>query len=174
MAHRARRGDRIGAALLDLSTGEFTTAEYVGAERWQALNDELTVLRPREIVVPADVAARRRICPPSRGLAAGDRHRAWHFELESGAPHAARAAAHRGLEGFGLDDARCRGVRGRRALVHYLRDTQKADLAHVRAVTYKQATDALLIDPGHARALESWKARTAAARARCSTSSIAR
>src|SRR5229473_4117496 len=41
-----------GAALLDLSTGEFTAAEYVGAEGAQALADELAVLRPREIVIP--------------------------------------------------------------------------------------------------------------------------
>src|SRR5579862_7878565 len=42
-----------GAALLDLSTGEFTAAEYVGAEGVQALTDELAVLRPREVVIPS-------------------------------------------------------------------------------------------------------------------------
>src|SRR5881396_370121 len=42
----------VGVALLDVSTGEFTTAEYSGAEGLQALADELTVLRPREVVVP--------------------------------------------------------------------------------------------------------------------------
>jgi DNA mismatch repair protein MutS len=31
--------------------------------------------------------------------------------------------------------------------VHYLRDTQKVDLAHVRAVRFKGAADALVIDP---------------------------
>src|SRR5258708_7036958 len=65
----------IGVALLDVSTGEFTTAEYGGPDGMQALADELAVLKPREIVVaalgraegasdngradsPADVAAR--------------------------------------------------------------------------------------------------------------------
>ena len=33
------------------------------------------------------------------------------------------------------------------ALVHYLRGTQKVDLAHVRAIAYRQRADALLIDP---------------------------
>ena len=33
------------------------------------------------------------------------------------------------------------------ALLRYLRDTQKADLAHVRTVRLKQAADGLLIDP---------------------------
>src|SRR3954470_6038192 len=53
--------ERTGVALLDLSTGEFTTAEYVGADRWEALNDELAVLRPREIVAPADASLSDRL-----------------------------------------------------------------------------------------------------------------
>jgi DNA mismatch repair protein MutS len=42
----------IGAALLDLSTGEFSAAEYAGPDGLQALVDEIAVLKPREIVVP--------------------------------------------------------------------------------------------------------------------------
>src|SRR4030095_1388680 len=41
-----------GVGLVDLSTGEFTTAEYQGGDGVQALNDEIAVLRPRELVVP--------------------------------------------------------------------------------------------------------------------------
>ena len=37
-----------GVALLDLSTGEFSTAEYAGLAGRQALADELAILRPRE------------------------------------------------------------------------------------------------------------------------------
>src|SRR5437588_347506 len=44
----------LGAALLDLSTGEFSAAEYSGADGQQALADELAVLKPREVIVPAD------------------------------------------------------------------------------------------------------------------------
>jgi DNA mismatch repair protein MutS len=44
--------DTVGAALIDLSTGEFTVAEYPGAAGLQALADEIAVLRPREIVLP--------------------------------------------------------------------------------------------------------------------------
>ena len=47
-----------GAALLDLSTGEFMAAEYVGRDSLQALADEVAVLRPREIIVPSDVSNR--------------------------------------------------------------------------------------------------------------------
>src|SRR5579885_2923464 len=53
-AARTLSGPRFGVALLDLSTGEFTTAEYAGVEGLQALSDEIAVLRPREIVLPAE------------------------------------------------------------------------------------------------------------------------
>src|SRR5512145_2210450 len=49
----AQPGPGYGVALLDLSTGEFTAAEYRGSEGRQALADELVVLKPREIVTPA-------------------------------------------------------------------------------------------------------------------------
>src|SRR5712671_3039814 len=44
----------VGVALLDVSTGEFTAAEYRGPDGLRALADELAVLRPREIIVPAE------------------------------------------------------------------------------------------------------------------------
>src|SRR5262245_33610016 len=46
-----------GVALVDVSTGEFSTAEYGGPDGVQALSDEMAVLRPREIVVPGDAHA---------------------------------------------------------------------------------------------------------------------
>ena len=51
--------DGVGVALLDLSTGEFRAAEYAGASGTQALADELSVLRPREMLVPARHAGGR-------------------------------------------------------------------------------------------------------------------
>src|SRR6266550_4589583 len=42
------RGATLGVALLDLSTGEFTAAEYAGADGVQALADEMAVIKPRE------------------------------------------------------------------------------------------------------------------------------
>ena len=40
------------------------------------------------------------------------------------------------------------------ALAHYLRETQKADLAHVRAVVYRTTAESLVIDPVTLRHLE--------------------
>ena len=49
------RQELYGVALIDVSTGEFTSAEYAGVEGLQALTDEISVLRPREIVVASPI-----------------------------------------------------------------------------------------------------------------------
>ncbi|MCM3878853.1 MAG: hypothetical protein ND807_01985, partial [Vicinamibacterales bacterium] len=45
----------LGVALLDLSTGEFSCAEYVGSDGLRAFADDVSVLRPREIVAAVDL-----------------------------------------------------------------------------------------------------------------------
>src|SRR3954471_15776138 len=55
-----------GVALLDLSTGEFTTAEYHGSAGRQSFVDELSVLRPREIVAPVGFDAAAEIVSSAR------------------------------------------------------------------------------------------------------------
>ncbi len=141
-----------GVALLDLSTGEFTTAEYHGADGLQALADEIAVLRPREIVIPAGGSSKQD--PPYiiEKLPAIARLQipvttadAWGFE-----PEAARRALldqlkTHGLDGFGLD-GRAAAIQAAGGLVAYLRDTQKAGLAHVRAISYKALAECLVID----------------------------
>src|SRR5204862_5296467 len=108
------------------------------ADGQQGLADELTVLKPREIIVPGDGG-------DDEGAAARIASR-WPILAASGLPITAvdgwafDAAAARstlleqlragGLEGFGLE-RRDAAVSAAGALVHYLRTTQKVDLAHV-------------------------------------------
>src|SRR5262245_32591493 len=139
-------GDGFGVALLDLSTGEFSAAEYSGAEGRQALADELVVLRPREIVVPEGCADADGLVETLRLTARVTTAESWTFE-----PGAAREALvgqlkTHSLQAFGLAD-RPAATAAAGALVHYLRDTQKADLAHVRAIVYRTGADAMVIDP---------------------------
>jgi len=147
------RGDIFGVALIDLSTGEFTTAEYRGGEGAQALADDLALLRPREIVLPADSPVADRLPEIARLQLPVTKAEPWSFE-----PDAARRTlldqlrAH-GVEGFGLE-GRDAAVQAAGGLVTYLRDTQKADLAHVRSVRHKTATDHLIIDAITLRHLE--------------------
>jgi DNA mismatch repair protein MutS len=138
--------NEFGVALIDLSTGEFTTAEYRGAEGLQALSDEIAVLRPREIVVPAESTVPDTLPDIRRLHVPVTSAEPWAFEAESARRTLLEQLKAHGLEGFGLD-GRIAAIQAGGGLVSHLRATQKADLAHVRTVTFKTSTDCLIVDP---------------------------
>src|SRR3954447_769189 len=146
-------GPGFGAALLDLSTGEFTAAEYTGDEGRAALGDELAVLRPREVVVPVGFDAAAALLSAARHEARLTTAEPWTFEYESARSTLLEQLKTQTLQGFGLDD-RPAAVSAAGALVQYLRDTQKADLAHVRAIAFRTGADCLIVDPTTLRNLE--------------------
>src|SRR5918994_236159 len=142
----AAEGDVAGVALIDVSTGGVTSAEYAGVEGRQALPDEIEVLRPREIVTPSESAVTHRFPEIARQQVPVTTAEPWTFDLEAARRSLLDQLKVHGLEGFGLD-GRDTAVRAAGGLVAYLRDTQKADLAHVRTIGYKATADALVIDP---------------------------
>src|SRR5262245_22164518 len=152
-ASAGRLRQEFGAALLDLSTGEFSAAEYAGPDGLRALHDEIAVLQPREIVVAggADIAG---LVPglKARGVPVTEIE-GWHFELETARQTLLEQLRVASLEGFGLE-RRQAAVCASGALLRHLRDMQKADLAHVRSIRLKESADCLLIDPTTLQHLE--------------------
>jgi DNA mismatch repair protein MutS len=142
-----------GAALLDLSTGEFTTTEYAGPDARQALADELVILQPREILVPTGSEEPAALASELRLTARVTPADEWTFESESARRALVDQLRTRSLDGFGLE-GHIPAIRAAGALVQYLKDTQKADLAHVRAVSFRTGADCLLVDPTTLRNLE--------------------
>jgi DNA mismatch repair protein MutS len=49
-------GDRMAAAFLDLSTGEFRATEAAGAESWARIRSDIEAFAPRELLFPASLA----------------------------------------------------------------------------------------------------------------------
>ena len=146
-------GGGFGAALLDVSTGEFTTAEYLGSDSTQAVLDELAVLRPREIIAPAGCDELASLVETLRLPARVTWLEPWTFEIERARRSLLDQLRTHSLQGYGLEDrAAATGAAG--ALVQYLRDTQKADLAHIREISYRTGADCLVIDPTTLRNLE--------------------
>ena len=141
-----RQNEVFGAALVDLSTGEFTTAEYGGGDRLQALADEIAVLRPREIVVPADCGVVEALPDIARLQVPVTTADGWSFEPEAARRTLLDQLEAHGLEGFGLD-GHTTAVQAAGGLVHHLRATQKADLAHVRTISHRLVGDCLIVDP---------------------------
>jgi DNA mismatch repair protein MutS len=146
-------GPGFGAALLDLSTGEFTAAEYAGQDGRAALLDDLAVLRPREVVAPEGFEDAAALMTASHTQARLTPCEPWTFEYESARQMLLGQLQAQTLQGFGLD-GRPAAVSAAGALVQYLRETQKADLAHVRDISFRSGADCLVIDPTTLRNLE--------------------
>jgi DNA mismatch repair protein MutS len=143
----------VGAALVDLSTGEFSVAEYNGPVGLQALVDELGVLRPRELVVPADLAVETALPGVSAAAIPTTAVEVWTFEVERARAALLEQLRTASLDGFGLEGHPL-AVRAAGGLLAYLKDSQKADLAHVREVVFRQSADALVVDAVTLRHLE--------------------
>src|SRR5689334_13423836 len=116
--------DRFGVALLDLSTGEFTTAEYAGSDGRAALVHELSILRPREIVAPVGLEQAAELLTAARVDARITSAEPWTFEYNAARTTLLTQLRAQTLQGFGLED-RQSAVCAAGALVQYLRDTQK-------------------------------------------------
>ena len=147
------RAAEYGVAIVDLSTGEFDVTEYAGADGLAALRAEIAVLRPRELVVASGYDVRAAIPEIEQLAIPVTEIEGWHFELESARQTLVEQLRVTSLDGYGLErrqGAVCAGG----ALVRHLRDTQKADLAHVRSVRLREAADGLLIDPTTLKHLE--------------------
>jgi DNA mismatch repair protein MutS len=142
----------IGVGLIDVSTGDFAAAEYSGPDAHLALAEELSVLRPREIIAPEQAEIDELvagIAPPPRVT----RLDPWQFAFDSAARLLSEQLHADRLEGFGLD-GRHAAVSAAGALVAYLRETQQVDLAHVRRLRFRERRDALLLDTTTLRHLE--------------------
>jgi DNA mismatch repair protein MutS len=152
----------VGVALIDVSTGEFTAAEYEGSDGMQAFVDELAVLKPREVVVASNgspdpsetarAAAARWPMVAALGVPLTPVD-AWTFDGEAARRTLLDQLRAQGLEAFGLE-RRPAAVSAAGALLHYLRHTQNAELTHVRSISYRHRADALLLDPVTLKHLE--------------------
>lgn len=141
------------AAWIDVSTGEFTASEYRGPDGLRQLAEDLTVLRPREVLLPTGVDIDGWLPELLRLDATRTLRDGWHFSLDVAERLLCEQLQTTGLSGFGLD-GHPRATAAAGALVQYLRDTQKTDLAHVRALAYREKSDGLLIDATTLRHLE--------------------
>ena len=142
-----------GAALVDLSTGEFSAAEYAGSGGRQAIVDEVSVLRPREVIVAGDLP----LLDLFPELAVFDLPVTtldpWMFGMEHARETLCDQLRTATLEGSELAGHPA-ATAAAGALVQHLRDTQKVDLAHVRRIDFRSRADHVLIDATTLRHLE--------------------
>lgn len=136
-----------GLAFMDLSTADFLATEFTGHDSWDKAVDELMRFRPRELVLPDHLAAdlQRKISNDWPGEWVPSPLDGWIFNAD----YAQRLL----LEHFGvasLDGFGCAGrplaIAAAGALIHYLRDTQLAQLGQIAALRFFESSDNLKLD----------------------------
>ncbi len=147
-----------GLAYVDISTGEFCATEWTGADARAKLEDELLVLRPREILLPRPESLFTEPLPLDLGNSGSVETPLddWIFREDQ----AERLlTAHFGvltLEGFGLAGHRL-AVSAAGAILHYLKDTSVkggGGLEHLDRLAFYDKPDALILDSVSVRNLE--------------------
>lgn len=145
-----------GLAWLDLGAGRFSVLEGHGDS---ALVAELERLQPAELLIPEEWLGELGAGLRERTGRLAWRGRApWHFELEAAQRLLTEQLGTLDLQGFGIDSSGERAmplaVAAAGALLHYVRDTQRTALPHLRALRVEDRHASLHLDAITRRHLE--------------------
>jgi DNA mismatch repair protein MutS len=136
-------------ALLDISTGEFRTAEFCGPTARAQAADAVVMAGAREILLPASVEI-----PPSLDrLPARTRVDDWVWTRDFAVPLVERQLKVRSLEGYGLVGHEPAAIAAG-AVLHYVRTTQKNEALHIDSLRFQEHSTALELDQVTVRNLE--------------------
>lgn len=167
-------GSGMAAAFLDLSTGEFLATQFSGESAWQRVLEQLESFGPREIIFPKSLEPLFR-----SGAKAENEEGILTAEGDSGSPALGFSGYHPALnpldewffsfdrarelllthfgvatlDGFGLG-GRDLAAAAAGAALHYIRDTQKDEAAHITGLSYFEPNDYLILDQPTVRNLE--------------------
>ncbi len=167
-------GETVGAAFLELSTGEFFATQKSGANAWAEITTEIESYAPREILFPVSIRSLiENIFSDSldRNLYNSDKIISimpagnnkfsatlteldeWLFNSEDCAELLKTHFKVQHLTAYGLDgNARATSAAG--ACLRYARETQKAAAAHISEINYFADSDFMILDAITLRNLE--------------------
>ena len=141
-------GRSFGLALVDLTTGDFTTTEL---EAEPALLTELERLRPAEIIYPVEAAAIRDLLRDAFKILNG--YDDWTFAPETALFTVRDHFKVASLDGFGLKD-RAAAIGAAGAALHYLTQHLRRDVKHLTRLSFYRRSDYLALDFTTLRHLE--------------------
>jgi DNA mismatch repair protein MutS len=150
-----------GLALLDISTGEFRATEFVGANAWDLLMDELGRVRPAELLFGHGLLggtnlAGENSAETGAGLDAIRTKTAleeWVFTTEYALPLVRNHFKVHSLDGMGLGGHELAATAAG-ALLHYMRQTKQGGLEHVDGLRFYERSSSLELDAVSVRNLE--------------------
>jgi DNA mismatch repair protein MutS len=136
-------------ALLDVSTGEFRTAEFQGPAARQLAVDAILMAAPSEVLLPSSAELPALL----EQIPARTRVEDWIWTQDFAVPLVERQLNVRTLEGFGLDQHPAAAIAAG-AVLHYVRTTQKNEALHVDSLKFEEHSTALELDQVTVRNLE--------------------
>src|ERR1700754_2474362 len=170
-------GETIGAAFLDISTGEFRVTQETGRDSWTRIRAALESYAPRELLYPASLAALIKSGLSGKTQTAplplqsdGSNYQEfsgneygfaatltplddWQWQREDCQALLLEHFKVQFLDGYGLarkDEA----IRAAGACLRYAQETQRAAAAHVTDLVYFEPQDHLVLDSVTVRNLE--------------------
>ena len=146
---RPADGPVCGVALLDISTGEFRTAEFSGPAARQQAVDDILMAGASEVLLPAAGT----LPPEFEKIPARTRVEDWVWTREFAVPLVERQLHVRSLEGYGLIGHEPAAIAAG-AVLHYVRTTQKNEALHIDSLRFQEHSTALELDQVTVRNLE--------------------
>src|ERR1051325_2208955 len=168
-------GETIGAAFLDISTGEFRVTQESGRDSWTRIRAALESYAPRELLFPASLGALIKSSLTGKvqtaplplhngsepGISTNEYGFAatltplddWQWLKEDCTTLLLDHFKVRTLDGYGLS-RREEAIRAAGACLRYARDTQRAAAGHVTDLVYFEPQDHLVLDSVTVRNLE--------------------
>ncbi len=170
-------GETIGAAFLDISTGEFRVTQESGRDSWARIRAALESYAPRELLFPASLGTLIKSslsgkthtaplplqdgAPPEAELSGVEYGFAatltplddWQWQKDDCATLLLEHFKVRTLDGYGLSRKE-EAIRAAGACLRYARETQRAAAAHVTDLVYFEPQDHLVLDSVTVRNLE--------------------
>ncbi len=139
-------GPLIGVAFSDISTGEFGLSEVSES----GLNSLMAAIQPSEVLVQAKLKGKLAEFFDSYNVSFIDD---WVFEGNYGYTTLIDHFKTHSLKGFGVEELKVAHVAAG-ALLHYMKETQKAYLQHLRRLYAYESNDFMSLDPSTKRNLE--------------------
>jgi DNA mismatch repair protein MutS len=141
---------RAGIAYVEVSTGEFAATQLEGDNAAILVVEELARLQPSEVIMPASWVEKGVSLPQGIHLTpVAD----WRFEYANAEQILMQHFRVRTLAGFGLSDVQP-GVAAAGAILHYLRETQKDNLAQLTSIRAYSTASFMVLDQFTRRNLE--------------------
>ncbi|MHC1623251.1 MAG: DNA mismatch repair protein MutS [Candidatus Methanospirareceae archaeon] len=139
---------KVGIAIVDVSTGEFSLTELEDDATHSSLLNEVERVKPAEIIMPDSLEL-----PLERDTCTISRYDDYYFDYKTAYTTLINHFGVISLDGFGCGELKA-GITAAGAVISYLRDTQKKVLSHIKPLKTFFVSDYMVLDSVTVRNLE--------------------